>query len=211
MIGKGLSTGIIFNPVGATFQIDNTAQNLSTIIYSTLKDKSIWEKCKQRDGDSTKGEDPFSPTEVRITTLPEGALDQTFNPNLSTKEKKNILPTFLGHVRGPTSHEFPNKENQQEYYRTALLAYENCLKIAIENQAAIVALPLFTSVYEVSPEEILPEKETLYSWDNEMNAFCKRALLDAVQNMALRYPQKSLLVLLQDPFNAIESQNRSAE
>ncbi|ACZ33499.1 conserved hypothetical protein [Chlamydia pneumoniae LPCoLN] len=207
VIEKNQSTGIIFNPVGPTNLIDNTATNLSTILYSTLKDKSVWDTCKQREGDPAKGEDPFSPTEVRVVKLPNEALDQTFNLNLSSAEKKSILPTFLGHVCGPKSEELPN---QQEYYRQALLAYENCLKAAIESHAAIVALPLFTSVYEVPPEEILPKEGTFY-WDNQTQAFCKRALLDAIQNTALRYPQRSLLVILQDPFNTIESQSRSEE
>ncbi|SPN73643.1 hypothetical protein C10C_0478 [Chlamydia serpentis] len=206
VIPKGQSTGIIFNPVASTSgsQVSNNATNLSTVLYSNLNNKTPWEAGKHREGDSSQEEVPFLLTETRITQLPKNSLNQTIDRNLTGKEKESILPTFLGHVRGPTCDEFPEEKDVQEYYNRALLTYEHCLTAAIENHAAIAALPLFTSVYEVPSEETLPRKGFVYNPRKQMPALCKRALLDAIQNMALRYPQKSLLVVLQDPFNNIE-------
>ncbi|WP_201456699.1 hypothetical protein [Chlamydia sp. 17-3921] len=191
--------GMIFNVVDPKEgKISNVATNLSSILYSTAMKYGDWHRCDTR-GLSTKAPEPFLPTEARFTQYTE------FTKTLPQINNKEQIPSHLGHVRGPSLDEFPQQdENAAEgYYHRALLAYEEALEAAVQAKVVVVALPLFSSTYEVPQQDKSPQKGRIYEWPMECNLFCKKALIEAVHNTAQKYPTSQLLVLLQDPFSPL--------
>ncbi|KZN27688.1 hypothetical protein [Chlamydia pecorum] len=179
--GKG---AMIFNTIDPRNAKIAQTTNLSHAIYAKMH--RDWLTCDTRDGTINTPE-PFFPTEARV------ALCKHF--------KEGPSPMYLGHVRGPKVDEFPeeDEETKEHYYTRAFCAYVKCLEKAIEAKVSVVALPLFSSAYEIPLNEKRP-KSTPYTWPIECNLFCKKALLEAIHHIALKFKKTSLLVLLQDPY-----------
>ncbi|ANH78319.1 hypothetical protein [Candidatus Chlamydia sanziniae] len=204
----------IFNPIRPSIdamgsQISNNATNLSTVLFPLTRNADIWNACNSRE--EGKPPIPFEPTEVRSisftadpTWLKEGL------PRIqSNEELRALTPNFLGHIRGPTLKEFtdPNTGvvNMQGYYQQAVFAYKNALEEALSRGASFVALALFSSVYEVPKDQLAPIPEEPIHFAHNCHAYCKKALIEATHDTALKYSSpnhtsKRLVVLLQDPF-----------
>lgn len=179
--GKG---AMIFNTIDPRNAKIAQTTNLSHAIYAKMhKD---WLTCDTRDC-SINAPEPFFPTEARVAPCKHF--------------KEGPFPMYLGHVRGPKVDEFPeeDEETKEHYYTRAFCAYVKCLEKAIEAKVSVVALPLFSSAYEIPRNEKRP-KSTPYTWPMECNLFCKKALLEAIHHTALKFKNASLLVLLQDPY-----------
>lgn len=174
--------GMIFNTIDPHSATIAQTTNLSHAIYAKMhKD---WLTCDTRDC-SISAPEPFFPTEARVARCKHF--------------KEGPSPMYLGHVRGPKVDEFPEEgeETTEHYYTRAFCAYVKCLEKAIEEKVSVVALPLFSSAYEIPRNEKRP-KSTPYAWPMECNLFCKKALLEAIHHIALKFKNASLLVLLQD-------------
>ncbi|EPP37780.1 hypothetical protein BOKEGFJH_00053 [Chlamydia avium] len=140
---------------------------------------------------------PFSPTEVRTCQLSVNEV-----PDLPASLKQTI-PTHLGHARGPKIEDFygDDQEVKNKYYERALITYGKCIDEAIKQGCSVISLPLFSSVYELDARSFFPKPGKDYTSPLECQNLCKKALVEAVQSAALRYPiSKKLLVILQDPF-----------
>ncbi|WP_375793576.1 hypothetical protein O1W69_00355 [Chlamydia sp. 12-01] len=163
-----------------------------------LNHTSEWSASQYKGATSIKL--PFSPTEVRSTKL---NLKDKKSIAISEKER---YPEFLGHIRGPRLEEFSGSDQEvmSGYYNRALFSYENCLNEAIAKGCSIVSLPLFSSVCELPKKDSVPKKNQNYEWLLNCNDLCKKALIEAINNIALANPNSlKLLVLLQDPFASL--------
>ncbi|SYX08712.1 hypothetical protein C834K_0240 [Chlamydia poikilotherma] len=192
-------SGMTFNALPPSSETVITANsNQSRAFFkelNSLGQHSNWNAAQYQGETSIKL--PFAPTEVRSTTL-----SIKDNPNIPLSEKEKY-PEFLGHVRGPKLEEFSGSDQEimNGYYNRALFAYENCLNEAVNKDCSIVSVPLFSSVYEVNGRDVLPKGDQNYEWLLSCNDLCKKALVEAINNIALANPNSlKLLVLLQDPF-----------
>ncbi|MEF9496587.1 hypothetical protein [Chlamydia sp. 04-14] len=195
-------SGITFNAVTPGPQTVITANsNQSRALFrelTSLEQYSNWGAAQYQGQTSIKI--PFAPTEARSTEL---NIKDNSSILLSEKER---YPEFIGHIRGPKLEEFSGSDQEvmNGYYNRALFAYENCLNEAIKKGCSIVSLPLFSSVYEVNGKDLLPKRNQNYEWLLGCNDLCKKALVEAINNIALANPNSlKLLVLLQDPFASL--------
>ncbi|BAE81557.1 hypothetical protein [Chlamydia felis Fe/C-56] len=192
---KGIAFNILLPSPQTSISLNT---NQAHAFFSTLTKHNqhhLWSASQYQGQTSIR--QPFAPTEVRSTKL--DIKNKTSIP-LSEKE---TYPAFIGHARGLKLEEFSGENEQvmNNYYNRALFTYENCLKEAIEKGCSVVSVPLFSSVCELHLKDKRPKQNHNYEWLLGCNHLCKKALIEAVNNIALSNPNSlKLLVLLQDPF-----------
>ncbi|WP_348663759.1 hypothetical protein [Chlamydia vaughanii] len=194
-------SGMIFHAVSSnSMGMFTLNTNQAKAFFQELtKNKKFteWSKCQYKDLPSVP--QIFTPTETRSNKLTLKA-----DSKASILEKERI-PEFLGFVKGPKISDFSGDDQEvvNRYYQRALLSYENCFAEALEKNCSIVAVPLFSSVYETGEKDATPKADREYQWVLNCRDLCKKALIDAVNNLALGNPNSlKLLILLQDPFAA---------
>ncbi|EPP35466.1 hypothetical protein CP10139811_0984 [Chlamydia ibidis] len=199
------ANAMMFNLVPASEENSQISMNLnlSKCLYQDLAkiDKQVkaWYSCNRRDS-SSAAHQPFLPTETRSAEI------HLEDPSSRGAGDYKRYPHYLGHARGPAVKEFPGQDHkvQTDYYRRAYVTYVNCLEEALARGCTTVAVPLFSSVYEVSSRDKNPKAQEVYDWSLNCQNLCKMALVEATNSVARSHSRETrLLVVLQDPFAAV--------